>query len=81
MGVTSRVPQPAEEWMHKWIKNNKAVLASGDAYAVKLFNENNKQNMDVFDGVLSDDDINSVIEYVKNPPVETKAENAVLVSG
>ena len=72
--VASRVPQPADEWLHKWIKNNKAVLASGDAYATKVFADNGKQNMDVFDGVLSDDDINSIIAYVKNPPVEKKEE-------
>jgi len=69
-GVAERVP--SAEWLHNWIKNNKAVLKSGDAYANKIFGENGKQNMDVFDGVLSDDDINAVIAYVKNPPVEKK---------
>lgn len=67
MGVLSRVP--SEQWMFNWIKNNKAVLKSGDAYATKIFNENNKQNMDVFDGVLSDDDIKAIIGHIKNPPV------------
>src|ERR1051326_3573873 len=47
-GIGSRRP---DEWLHNWIKNNKAVIKSGDAYAVKLFNDNGKQNMDVFDGV------------------------------
>ena len=72
--VVGRVPKPAEEWLHKWIKNNKEVIKSGDAYAAKIFNENGKQNMDVFDGVLSDDDINAIITYVKNPPVAKKEE-------
>ncbi len=70
--VASRVPQPADTWLFNWIKNNKKVLASGDAYANKVFNENGKQNMDVMDGVISDDDIKAVIAYVKNPPVEAK---------
>lgn len=73
-GVGDRVPKPAEEWMHKWIKNNKAVLKSGDAYATKVYNENGKQAMDVFDGVLSDADIDAVIAYVKNPPAEVVAK-------
>lgn len=70
--VVSRVPQPADEWLFNWIKNNKKVLASGDAYASKIFNENGKQAMDVFDGIISDDEIKTVIAYIKNPPVEKK---------
>ncbi|MBI3500946.1 MAG: c-type cytochrome [Bacteroidetes bacterium] len=77
-GVLTRVP--SETWMHAWIKNNKAVLKSGDAYANKIFNENGKQNMDVFDGVLSDEQIDAVIAYVKNPPAEKK-ENAPTAAG
>lgn len=72
--VASRVPAPADEWLHKWIKNNKAMIASGDAYSVKVFADNGKQNMDVFDGVISDADISAVIAYIKNPPVEKAKE-------
>jgi mono/diheme cytochrome c family protein len=68
--VASRVPQPADEWLFKWIKNNLALQKSGDAYANKIVNDNNKTPMTVFDGVLSDDDIKAVIAYIKNPPVE-----------
>jgi mono/diheme cytochrome c family protein len=77
-GVAERVP--SAQWLHDWIKNNKAVLKSGDAYANKVFAANGKQNMDVFDGILSDDDINAVIEYVKNPPVEVKKETTAATS-
>lgn len=72
--VATRVPQPADEWLFKWIKNNKAVIASGDAYGVKVFNENAKQAMDVFDGIITDDEIKTIIAYIKNPPVEKKDE-------
>ena len=70
--VASRVPQPADEWLFKWIKNNLALQKSGDAYANKLVSDNNKTPMTVFDGVLSDADIKAVIGYIKNPPVEKK---------
>lgn len=66
-GVMTRVP--SEDWLLKWIKNNKAVIASGDAYANKVFNENNKADMTVFASTLSDDDIKAVIGFVKAPPV------------
>ncbi len=75
-GVADRVPQPADEWLFKWIKNNKEVLKSGDAYANKMFADNGKQNMDVFDGVISDEEIKAIIEYIKNPPVEKKEVTA-----
>ena len=67
-GVLQRVP--SEAWLHDWIKNNKALIKAGDAYANKVYAANDKQNMDVFDGVLSDDDISAVIAYVKNPPIK-----------
>ncbi len=65
-GVTSRVP--SEEWMAKWIKNNSAVIKSGDAYAKKILAENNGMQMTVF-ASLSDADIKALIAYIKNPPV------------
>jgi cytochrome c2 len=69
--VTKRVPQPYAEWMHKWIKNNAAVLKSGDAYATKLFADNAQKAMTVFDGTLTDAQIDDVIAFLANPPKET----------
>ena len=65
--VITRVPN--EEWMHKWIWNNKKLRESGDSYANQVWTKNEKKSMDVFEGILNDDDINAVIAYVKNPPV------------
>ena len=45
-----------EAWLLKWIKNNVAVIESGDAYAVALYNKYNKAAMNVFP-TLKDDDI------------------------
>jgi len=69
-GVTKRVPQPYADWMHKWIKNNAALRKSGDAYANKVFNDNGGTAMTVFDGTLSDAQIDDVIAYIANPPKE-----------
>ncbi|HXP49194.1 MAG TPA: c-type cytochrome, partial [Bacteroidia bacterium] len=70
-GVTKRVPQPYAEWMHKWIKNNAALRKAGDEYANKVFNDNNGTAMTVFDGTLTDAQIDDVIAYIANPPKET----------
>ena len=74
-GVMSRVP--SEEWLKGWIKNNVAIIKSGDAYANKIYVENNKASMTVFNN-LKDDEIASVIEYLKNPPIP---KDAVASSG
>lgn len=51
-------------WLHKWIKNSQALVASGDAEAVKIFNEYNKTVMTPFPE-LSDADIDNILAYVK----------------
>ncbi len=52
------------EWLHKWIKNAPAMVASGDAAAVKIFNEYNQAPMTPFPQ-LSDADIDNILAYVK----------------
>ena len=69
-GVTERVPDRAK--LHAWIKNNQAVLASGDPYFTKLFNERNKTPMNTFTS-LSDADVDNILAYVESvKPVEPK---------
>jgi mono/diheme cytochrome c family protein len=65
-GIMTRVP--SEQWLFDWIKNNKAMIAAGDPYAVKVFNENNKADMTVFASTLSDDEIKALVTYIKAPP-------------
>ena len=64
-GVGARVPNDA--WLAKWIKNNKALIASGDAYATKLFADNNKLDMTAFTD-LKDDELTALVAFIKNPP-------------
>ena len=73
-GVMKRVP--SEEWLLKWIKNNDALIKSGDAYAVKI-NAFAESQMTTFTN-LSDDEIKSVIAYIKAyvPPVKKVDNNA-----
>ena len=64
-GVATRVPSDA--WLAKWIKNNKEVIKSGDPYAKKILAEYNGADMTTFTD-LTDDEITSLIVYIKNPP-------------
>ena len=67
-GLMGRVP--GEEWLLKWIKNNEALIKSGDKYAVTI-STFAPTNMTVF-ADLPDEDIKAVIKYIKEykPPVE-----------
>ena len=37
-----------KEWLYAWIKNSAGMIASGDAYANKVYNEYNKAAMTAF---------------------------------
>ena len=52
-----------EDVLYAWIRNSQAVIASGDPYAVALYNEWNKVLMNPFPN-LTDDDIASILLYV-----------------
>ncbi|WP_026450829.1 c-type cytochrome [Aequorivita capsosiphonis] len=61
-----------KDWLHKWIKNSQGLIASGDAQANKIFEENNKMIMPPFPG-LSDEDIDNILAYTSKPKAEPKA--------
>ncbi len=55
------------DWLHQWIKDNKALRASGDKYANEVYEKYNKVEMLPFPN-LSDADIDDILEYTTNPP-------------
>lgn len=63
-GMTDRVPKPQEEWFTAWVLNNEKVLRSGDAYAKKIYAENDKAAMTVFEGQLSKEDVHEIYAYL-----------------
>jgi mono/diheme cytochrome c family protein len=52
-------------WIHKWVHNSSAVIASGDKYANDLFNEYSKTQMTQFPN-LKDEEIDGILDYIKN---------------
>lgn len=49
--------------LHQWIRNSGAVIASGDPYAVNLFNQFNKQAMPGFPS-FTDADIDDILAFI-----------------
>ncbi|RYF25134.1 MAG: c-type cytochrome [Flavobacteriales bacterium] len=63
-------------WIYKWVHNSSDMIKSGDAVAVKLFEENNKSVMTSFPQ-LAEADIDNIIAYTS----EVKAEPAPPAGG
>ncbi|OAB80552.1 c-type cytochrome [Cochleicola gelatinilyticus] len=60
------------EWLYDWVKNSQGLIASGDAQAIKIFEENNKSVMTAFPA-LSNTDIDNVLAYTSQPKPEPTA--------
>lgn len=68
-----------EAWLIKWIKNSQALVKSGDAQAVEVYNKFNQSVMQSFEN-LSDAEIKSVIAYIKQES-EAPAQAAAPAAG
>jgi cytochrome c551/c552 len=64
-GITSRVPD--QKLLHAWIRNNTAVLASGNKYFNDLYNQFSKTPMNTFPQ-LTDAEIDAILKYVETYP-------------
>ncbi|TLU89866.1 c-type cytochrome [Dyadobacter sediminis] len=67
-------------WLSKWVRNSQAVIASGDPYAVKIYNEYAKAQMTSFPN-LSDDDIKGIFAYVDKAGTAAPAAAAPATGG
>ena len=62
-GVDQRVP--SAEWLHKWVRNSAALIASGDKYANEIYTKWNKTAMTAFPN-LKDEEIDAIIAYANS---------------
>ena len=60
-GISKRRPM---SWILPWVKNSSKLVASGDEYAVALFDKYSKQQMPSF--ALSDKEIISIVAYINS---------------
>ena len=81
-GVVDRLKKEQNldtDWIRKWVKDNKALRASGDKYANEVFAKFNKTEMLAFPN-LSDKDIDDILEYTTNPPAPEPAADSATAS-
>jgi cytochrome c2 len=60
------VDRHSNDWLQLWIKNSQALVKSGDAEAVKIYEEYNKAIMPSYPQ-LSVTDINNILAYTSEP--------------
>jgi mono/diheme cytochrome c family protein len=70
----------SEEWLIKWIRNNAALRASGDADAIAIWQEYGKNEMPSFLS-FTDDEIKSILAYIASPPVAAPASTTTATPG
>ncbi|MGA0966038.1 MAG: c-type cytochrome [Flavobacteriaceae bacterium] len=67
-----------KEWLYSWIKNSTAMVKSGDAQAVAIYEEYNGSVMTSFTQ-LSNEDIDNILAYTDyTPPAAAAAASAVV---
>jgi len=77
-GVYDRAP--SMNWIKEFVRNSSKVIASGDEYANKIYEENGKTLMTSFSG-FNDDQIMSIMAYVKAEADKPDAAPAVAAGG
>ena len=58
-----RLRSPGNEWLYKWIRNSSALIATGDPYAVQVFNQYQKIQMPSYQN-LTNADIDGILAYI-----------------
>lgn len=69
-----------KKWLYKWIANSSAMIKSGDAAAVKLWEENKPAVMTAFPQ-LSTTDVDNIIAYTDAPAPAPVATTSALPPG
>lgn len=78
LGVEERAPKG--DWLLRFTLNSEKVIKSGDKYANKIYKENGKAAMTVYEGQLSEADVKAIFEYihkVKPPKLPLTKESCI----
>jgi mono/diheme cytochrome c family protein/transposase-like protein len=67
-------------WLQKWINNSSDLIKSGDAKAIKIFEEYNKSVMTSFPQ-LSATDIDNILAYTSEPKAEAPKPDVAAAGG
>lgn len=63
--LQNTVAEQGRDWTKTWIKNSQALIKSGDAHAVEIWNEYNQAAMPAYN-YLEDSDLESIVTYLQD---------------
>lgn len=63
-GVNNRVP--GGDWIFSYILNSQKMRENGDTYARSIYGAHHKKHMKVFEGVLSESDVRSIVAFLNS---------------
>lgn len=66
-GLEERLPSPVKSWFIHFTLNSDSVIASGDSYALKIYQESGKASMPVFKGTLTLQQVEDIYCFVLTP--------------
>ena len=69
-GIQQRAP--GKQWLYEWIRNSSAKIATGDPYAVQVYNKYQKIQMSSFPN-LTDGDIDGILAYIDQASAPVQA--------
>lgn len=64
--LNSVVRLQGEDWTKAWIKNNIELRESGDKHAKEVYENYGKQAMPVYEGMLSEEELDDLVHYLEN---------------
>ena len=60
------IGEQGRDWTREWINNSQKLIDSGDKHANDVYNEYNKMAMPAYAGIISDEDIESLLTYLED---------------
>lgn len=56
---------PSREWAKEWIRNSSALIAAGDPYALKIYEDYNRTQMTAMEH-LTDQDLEDILNFIES---------------
>lgn len=68
------IGEQGRDWTREWIRNPQKLIASGDKHANDVYNEYNKMAMPAYGGLISDEELESLLTYLEDYKVNKEEE-------
>lgn len=78
--LQNTVKEQGREWTNRWISNSQSLIKSGDKHANQIYNEYNKMAMPAYAGVFSEEELESLLDYLQEYSTKTTDQASTKIS-